>query len=143
MQLTQTFAFLEENSSKRPLVLVVEDQPAIQDMLGWVLHLKGYRSACTSNGQEALDWIEEARQTGDYPAVILLDLFMPVMNGSKFLAHLRTRWDAPLPIPPVILLTVDKSNHEHLACHDVLTKPFHINDLCESLQRVTINTCAS
>jgi CheY-like chemotaxis protein len=139
MPLTPIFASLEERktSAKRPLVLVVEDQPAIQDMIAWALHLKGYRSVGTTNGQEALEWIEQARQTGDYPVVILLDLFMPVMNGSTFLANLRTRWDAPLPIPPVILLTVDKSNHEHLACHEVLTKPFHIHDLCDSLRRVS------
>jgi CheY-like chemotaxis protein len=137
MQLTYT---KEQTSTHRPIVLVVEDQPAIQDMLTWTLHLKGYQPVCTSNGQEALEWMEQAYKSGECPAVILLDLFMPVMNGSRFLATLRTRWTAPLPLPPVVLMTVEKSNHEHLACNAVLTKPFHIHDLCESLKRVTANT---
>jgi CheY-like chemotaxis protein len=121
------------------MVLIVEDQPAIREMIAWALRLKGYQPVCTTNGQEALEWMEQARKSGEYPAVILLDLFMPVMNGSRFLATLRTGWTAPLPIPPVILLTVDKSNHDHLACNEVLTKPFHIQDLCASLERVTVN----
>ena len=137
MQLTYTE---EKTAAQRPVVLLVEDQPAIREMIAWALQLKGYQVACTTNGQEALDWMERARRSGEYPTAILLDLFMPVMNGSRFLATLRTRWDEPTPIPPVILLTVDKSNHDHLACDDVLTKPFHIHDLCESLKRVTINT---
>ena len=127
----------EQKSAQHPVVLVVEDQPAIREMIAWALRLKGYHPICTTNGQEALEWIEQARRNGEYPAVILLDLFMPVMNGSRFLAALRTRWDAPVPIPPVILLTVDKSNHDHLACDEVLIKPFHIQDLCESLKRVS------
>ena len=129
----------EHTSAQRPVVLVVEDQPAIREMIAWALRLKGYQPVCTTNGLEALEWMEQARQSGEYPAAILLDLFMPVMNGSRFLTTLRTQWNAPIPIPPVILLTVDKSNHDHLACNAVLIKPFHIHDLSESLKRVTIN----
>jgi CheY-like chemotaxis protein len=134
MQLT--YVKEEQTSERHPVVLVVEDQPAIQDMLSWTLHFKGYRPICTSNGREALEWMKQARKTGEYPVVILLDLFMPVMNGPTFLATLRTEWNDPLPLPPVVLMTVEKSRHEHLACNAVLIKPFHIHDLCESILRV-------
>jgi DNA-binding response OmpR family regulator len=141
MQLIQlsTSSGEKDNGAKRPVVLVIDDQPAILDMLSWTLSLQGYQPACTANGLEALEWIKKARQREQYPTVILLDLHMPVMNGTKFLTCLRDQWDAPVPIPPVILLTVDKSDHSHLVCNDVLLKPFHLRDLYEKLRLVTIS----
>ena len=126
----------EEKRAERPVVLVVDDQPAILDMLSWTLTFYGYQPVCIANGQEALEWMESAFDTGHYPVAILLDLYMPVMNGTRFLANLRDHWHAPVPIPPIILLTVDKSDHDHLACDDVLLKPFHLHDLHERLKQV-------
>ena len=122
--------------TERPVVLVIDDQAAILDMLSCALTLHGYRPVCAANGQEALAWIKHALQTGQYPVAILLDLFMPVMNGTGFLATLRTQWNAPVSIPPIILLTVDKNDYGYLECDDVLIKPFHIRDLCEKLRLV-------
>jgi CheY-like chemotaxis protein len=139
MQLIQnstTFAE-EEKKAKRSIVLVIDNHPVILDMLSYMLYFEGYQPACTANGQEALAWIMNALPTGRYPAVILLDLYMPVMDGASFLSCLRAHWNASVPIPPIILLTVDKSNHDHLACSDVLLKPFHIHDLRERLDRIT------
>jgi len=137
MQLLQASTSPQSKEAERPLILVIDDEPAIQDMLSWALQLYGYQPACAANGKEALEWIEDALRTGQYPAAIILDLFMPVMDGTKFLEHLRARWNAPVPIPPTMLLTVDKSNHDDLACSKVFTKPFHINDLYESLRLAT------
>lgn len=125
--------------TRPPLVLVVEDHPSIRNMLSCVLNLQGFQTACTANGQEALIWLESAHHTGVYPSAILLDLVMPVMNGERFLERLRARWQAPVPIPPIILSTVDQGNHAGLACAEVLTKPFHIKDLLEKLRRITRN----
>lgn len=138
MQLIQQFPCLGAGRKKieRPVVLVVDDQPSILEMLSWALYLQGYQPACAGGGQEALEWMENALRTGLYPTVILLDLLMPVMSGDKFLTRLRSCWNVSLPIPPVILLTVDKSNHDHLACNDVLLKPFHIKDLHERLSKI-------
>jgi len=137
MQLIQASISLQSKGAERPLILVIDDEPAIQDMLSWALQLHGYQPVCTANGQEALEWIESALRTGRYPAAIVLDLLMPVMDGAKFLENLRARWNASVPIPPTILLTVDKRNHDNLACSKVFIKPFHINDLCESLRLAT------
>jgi len=138
MQSDQTSSSFEEEETRagRPVVLVIDDQPAILDMLSWMLSFHGYHPVCIANGQEALEWMKSALHTGQYPVAILLDLFMPVMSGARFLTSLRDHWNAPVPIPPIILLTVDKSNHDHLACSDVLLKPFHIKDLRESLKQI-------
>jgi CheY-like chemotaxis protein len=137
MQLLQASASLQSKGAERPLILVIDDEPSIQDMLSWALQLHGYQPVCAANGQEALEWIDNALRTGRYPAAILLDLYMPVMDGTRFLECLRARWNAPVPIPPTILLTVDKRSHDNLACSKVFIKPFHINDLCESLRLIT------
>ena len=138
MQLRQPPTRLEgmDARAERPAVLVIDDQPAILDMLSWSLALQGYQPVCAANGQEALEWIKNTLHIGRYPMVILLDLHMPVMNGTGFLASLHALWDAPVPIPPIILLTVDKSDHSDLGCDDVLIKPFHIRDLYERLRLV-------
>jgi CheY-like chemotaxis protein len=123
-------------NAQPPLVLVVEDHPSIRNVLSCVLNLQGFQTICTTNGQEALNWLESAHHTGKYPAVILLDLVMPVMNGEAFLEQMRSYWQAPTPIPPVILFTVDQGDHANLACAEVLSKPFHIKDLLEKLERL-------
>jgi DNA-binding response OmpR family regulator len=138
MQLTQPPKRLGEMDARaeRPVVLVIDDHPAILDMLDTTLALRGYQPVCIANGQEALEWIKNTLHIGQYPMVILLDLHMPVMNGTGFLASLHAQWDAPVPIPPIILLTVDKGDYSHLGCNDVLIKPFRIRDLYERLRLV-------
>jgi len=121
-------------SSERPLVLVVDDHAAVRDMLFWALQLWNYQPVCVANGLEAMEWLEDALRSGQYPAAILLDLLMPVVDGPRFLSLLRARWNIPMTPPPVILLTVDKSNHEDLDCTNILIKPFHLHDLCELLK---------
>jgi DNA-binding response OmpR family regulator len=108
-------------------------------VLSSVLDLQGYQVVCTSNGQEALDWLEETWQTDLRPAIILLDLFMPVMNGADFLVGMRERWPEAETVPPVILFTVDEGNHDDLACAEVLPKPFHIRDLLAKFRLVLGN----
>lgn len=124
----------ESAGTDGPLILVVEDHAATQNVLASVLDLHGYQVVCAANGQEALEWLEQALQTEQRPALVLLDLFMPVMNGADFLAEMRTRWPQGEPIAPVILFTVDQGNHDDLACTVVLPKPFHIRDLLAKLK---------
>src|SRR5690348_14552487 len=84
-----THANHENEKAISPLVLVVEDHAATQNVLSSVLDLQGYQVVCTANGQEALEWVENALLMDRQPAIILLDLFMPVMNGADFLAVMR------------------------------------------------------
>jgi CheY-like chemotaxis protein len=129
-------AVQEGNKSvQHPVILVIDDHPAIRDMLSWWLLLQGYQPACTANGLEALKWLEQTQQS---PQAILLDQFMPVMDGREFLAALRTQWG--LPLPPIILLTVERNAKNQLPCSSVLMKPFHLQELRDCLRRVT-ETC--
>ena len=142
LQIPISFSEMSKDANK-PLALIIDDQPAIRDMLAWMLHLQGYQAAGTMNGQAALDWIDNAQRTGNYPSVILFDLPMPIARGSKLLDNLRAHWIAPLPFPPVILLTVVKHDFRYLRCSDVLVKPFHFADLCAGLKHAASRSTTS
>ncbi|HEY0753228.1 MAG TPA: response regulator [Ktedonobacteraceae bacterium] len=136
LSLAQTTTHLnhEDEGASCPLILVIEDHAATQNVLTSVLDLQGYQVVCMANGREALEWLERALQTEQRPGIILLDLFMPVMNGADFLANMRASWPGTEPVPPVILFTVDQGNHDDLACSEVLLKPFHIRDLLAKIK---------
>jgi CheY-like chemotaxis protein len=79
------------------LVLVVEDDPVARELLRTFLQSAGFAVACAGNGREALDVL----RAGDRPAVILLDLKMPVMSGWQFREEQR-RDPALAKIPVVV-----------------------------------------
>jgi CheY-like chemotaxis protein len=62
-------------------ILLVEDDPDLRDAMTDVLERGGHRTKAASNGLEALEWLQE---TARPPALILLDLMMPVMDGWQF-----------------------------------------------------------
>ena len=64
-------------------ILVVDDEPAILDMIAELLGYEGYEVVATSQGSVAL-----ARAKSDPPALILLDLMMPGMNGRGLVERL-------------------------------------------------------
>lgn len=81
------------------LVLVVDDDEDLREMIALVLGAHGYRT------QEAVDGLDALEQivAGARPALVLLDLRMPRMNGTEFLAALRAR-DTSIP---VVVITGD------------------------------------
>jgi len=125
----------------QPVVLVVDDNPAIRDMVSWALELDGYEPAEAAEGQEALDWMSSAARDGRYPSVILLDLAMPGMDGNKFLERLHTQWKdycAPQPLPAVVVITAATSGPDAtaLGVEQVIVKPFHVRDLLDVVRRL-------
>src|SRR5881296_3939605 len=88
-----------------PIVLVIDDNPAVRDMVSWALELDGYEPAEAAEGQEALDWISNGTREGRYPSAILLDLTMPGMDGNEFLQRLQAQWEATHPLPAVVVIT--------------------------------------
>jgi Response regulator containing CheY-like receiver, AAA-type ATPase, and DNA-binding domains len=68
-------------------VLVIEDEPSIRQMVRRVLEKEGWVVREAENGKAGLRAVSESK-----PAVILLDLMMPVMNGFDFVRNCgRTR----------------------------------------------------
>ena len=73
----------------------MDDDEDVRDSLALVLRDEGYDVQTAANGKEALDKLDHMPP----PAVVLLDLMMPVMNGWKTLEQLRARkLEAPVII---------------------------------------------
>ena len=126
-------------NEQEPIVLVVDDNPAIRDMVSWALELDGYEPAEAAEGQEALAWMDNAAREGKYPNVILLDLAMPGMDGRTFLERLRSRWEPTYPSPFVVVITAGTGgpDAESLGVEQVIVKPFHVRDLLDIVHRLT------
>ncbi len=124
--------------ARPPVVLVVDDNPAIRDMVSWALELDGYEAAEAAEGHEALEWMDNAAREGCYPSVILLDLAMPGMDGPMFLEQLRKQWVVPYPMPAIIVITASRngSNAASLGVEQVIVKPFHVRDLLDVVRQL-------
>lgn len=113
------------------VVLVVEDEPDIRDSLCELLADEGYVVQTAANGREALDNLRRANRL---PAVILLDLMMPVMSGSKFLEELEKE-PAHLINIPVVVLTAAKNIGVGHPTADRLDKPIDVGELLDCVRR--------
>ncbi|NJK35998.1 MAG: response regulator [Oscillatoriales cyanobacterium SM2_2_1] len=87
-------------------VMVVEDDLSIRTMMQRILEREEFTVTCFANGEEALGGFEHSA-----PHLILLDLFMPKMDGFEFISQLRrSRTIAPTPI--VIVTAKDISSED-------------------------------
>jgi CheY-like chemotaxis protein len=110
-------------------VLLVDDEPQVRATIGEALTLEGYDVTEASNGAEALALLRTAR-----PDVIVLDLWMPIMDGWEFR---KAQVEAHPGIPLVVLSALDLS-HERLAelrAEALLGKPFDLEKLYESVAK--------
>lgn len=120
-----------------PIVLVVDDNPAIRNVVSWSLQIGGYEPVEAANGWEAVHWIEQARCEARYPTVILLDLAMPGMNGETFLQWLQSAWPSQYPMPSIIIITAGYADEKMFdSCvKQIVTKPFHVRDLLAIIRK--------
>ena len=81
-------------------ILIVDDDDAIRETMVSALEILGYGADSASNGQEALEKIANSR-----PCLILLDLMMPVMDGSQFCKAQQN--DPTIADIPVIVFSAD------------------------------------
>jgi CheY-like chemotaxis protein len=94
-------------------VLIVEDHPDLREMLAVLLETEGFAVQTAENGAEALQRLHEA-----VPALILLDLMMPIMTGDEF--RRRQLEDPRFRDVPVICMT---------AAHDGLARAERLRPL--------------
>jgi signal transduction histidine kinase/CheY-like chemotaxis protein len=116
----------EEASS----VLVIDDDPNVQDLMRRLLSKEGFRVVTASAGEEGLKLAGELR-----PDVITLDVIMPSMDGWAVLSALKA--NPELADIPVIMLTImDSKNMGYtLGASDYLTKPIDRDRLSTILQK--------
>jgi two-component system, chemotaxis family, chemotaxis protein CheY len=108
--------------------MVVDDDIGSLAALADILSLEGYRVETMSNGQEALDHL---RGEAEPPAIVILDLFMPVMDGWQFLAEIKN--DAGLAQLRIPVIVVTAFNAKVNEAHTVIRKPIDLERLLHTI----------
>jgi len=117
---------VNRNASRRN-ILVVDDDAALRNTLVEALEGEGYRTTSASNGLEAL---ERLRGEKTPPAVILLDMMMPVMDGWAFRDEQQR--DPQLAEIPVVVFSAQgnvKEMASEVSASAYLKKPVTLKEL--------------
>lgn len=110
-------------------ILVVEDDPGIRDAILECLEGEGHRVRVATQGAEGLARFREER-----PALVIVDLIMPVMGGADLVERLRA--EAGGALPPIVLMTAAAPGAQPLPRVDeILPKPFAVQDLLATVDR--------
>ena len=114
---------------RKPLILVVEDDPGLAWATGCDLRASGYLAVLVSDGAAALDFATEVQVD-----LIVLDLMMPVMDGWRFLQKRKT--DPDLRRIPVIVATSSYEDPQEVGpdVDAVLPKPLPRDVLVRSIE---------
>jgi two-component system, OmpR family, response regulator RegX3 len=105
-------------------VLVVDDEPAIRDAVGYALRTEGFDVDVVADGEEAVD-----AALGSAYDVVVLDLMLPRMSGTEVCRRVRAE-----SAVPIIMLTargaeLDRVMGLEVGADDYVTKPFSMAEL--------------
>jgi CheY-like chemotaxis protein len=114
-------------------VMVVEDDALSREMVSTLLACEGYDAVGAANGAEALRTLW---RDGVQPAVILLDLAMPVMDGRQFRAAQLA--DPALAEIPVVLISATDAGE--VPADARVPKPIDVDALLAAVSRLTART---
>lgn len=109
---------------RKRLILIVDDEPAIARLARAKLQTDGYAVATTTNGADALAYIEE-----DRPDLVVLDVMMPGMDGFEVLRRIRKTSQLPVILLTARTTDTDKLTGLHGGADDYMTKPFNPDEL--------------
>jgi DNA-binding response OmpR family regulator len=113
-------------------VLVVEDDPEINELVGAYVQIAGFEYLSALNGQEA---VEKARLS--QPALIVLDIMLPDFDGFEVARRLKSE-TTTRSIPIVMLTALDRDEYRQrgksAGAVDYLTKPFDPERLLEAIR---------
>lgn len=128
-----------QEKTKMPLdILVVEDNKIVQNMLQKTLLLTEYTAHVARNGKEALKMVNEKK--GKFTA-ILLDLFMPIMDGVKVIKEIRSL-SGEKGETVIIAVTGNHDDYteeqfEEMGFNAAIIKPVAFNEVLTTLERAT------
>jgi CheY-like chemotaxis protein len=114
----------------RKLILVVDDDDDIRDNLRTFLEEEGYQVHLAANGRDALDYLDGCTSL---PALILLDLMMPVLDGWGFRARQREAWYRDVP---VAVFTATGRQAPPIDADAIVHKPVHLDDLIAIIHKL-------
>ncbi len=121
-------------AATKPYALIVEDEPALVELIKYNLAKEGYEVAVAGDGEEALLTIEERQ-----PDIVLLDWMLPKLAGIEVARRLRSK--ASTRNLPIIMLTAraeetDRIRGLDVGADDYMTKPFSMSELTARIRAV-------
>lgn len=111
-------------------VMLVEDDEDTRTLLAEYLEFEGFRVIGFPNGAQALEYLEHSEP----PAVIVLDMRMPVMDGAQFRSALLER-PKLANIPAFVVTAFDQSAAARLSVQKVFRKPVDLDAFVTALRR--------
>lgn len=112
-------------------ILVIEDDPAIRQVITYALSDEGYVVKEAANGRAALALVER-----QHPDLIILDMRMPEMDGWEFAQRYRARYAHRVPI---IVLTAARDAAQRggeIEAEGYVAKPFDLDDLVRQVTAI-------
>lgn len=112
------------NGRSGPLVVIIEDEPALAESVSFALETEGFRVRSTDDGVDGVALVRRHR-----PALVLLDVMLPGLSGLDVCRQIRRDTDIP-----IIMLTARDSESDKVAglelgADDYVTKPFSMREL--------------
>ena len=123
------------DSIHNSLILVVEDDPDIQEILREYLERAGFRTVGVSDGNLAYVQSNVLK-----PDLILLDIKLPGMDGKELLTKIREKTNIPIIMVTAIIDDVDKLLTLKNGADDYIIKPFNPNEVVERVRAVLRRT---
>lgn len=112
-------------------ILVVDDEANIRDLARLYLEKDGYRVVTAVDGQQALDLIRQ-----EPPALIVLDLMLPQMDGWEVCRRVRAESNLPILMLTARTDDIDKIVGLEMGADDYLTKPFNPRELVARVRAI-------
>src|SRR2546423_14860304 len=112
-------------------VLVVEDEASIASFVSLYLKNAGYGVKAVGRGSDALAHVEN-----DQPALIVLDLMLPDMDGIEVCRRIRQQRDIPILMLTARDEDIDKIIGLEVGADDYLTKPFNPRELVARVKSI-------
>jgi CheY-like chemotaxis protein len=116
---------------KRLKILIVDDSPAVTDILAQLCELLGHDAICAEDGRQGLSVLEAESRID----LVFTDYKMPIMDGIEMAKRIRARY----PNLPLVLITgsvaVTDAEIESGGFDAVVQKPFELKAITESIAR--------
>jgi two-component system, OmpR family, alkaline phosphatase synthesis response regulator PhoP len=112
-------------------VLVVEDESSIASFIAAYLKNAGYAVRTTASGQDALKLVDSEK-----PALVVLDLMLPDLDGVEVCKRIRQKGDLPVLMPTARDEDVDKIIGLEVGADDYMTKPFNPRELVARVKAI-------
>jgi len=125
------------NEKMKKTILLVDDESSIRRSLSLGLNQQGYNVESCENGTSVLNKLESLKKNENSPETIVVDIFLPDINGIKLGNIIKSEY----PDVSLIYITgsidkLDKQEIEKLKSDVLLEKPFTIKDLTDQFQKI-------